>query len=329
MDFPQSFEAHLKQLRQISSGDKVLIACSGGPDSVCLFHLLLSLKKKWKLRLTLLHLNHGLRGRDAWLDAQFVVKLGKKHRIPVISEKSDIKIRAEQKRESIEEAARHARYAFFLKAARRKKVSKVVLAHTQEDQAETILMRMLQGTGMRGLAGIRPVWKREGVTFVRPLLDFSKKQILEYLNEEKIKFRKDKSNESEQFLRNRIRRRVLPFLSAEINPKAIEALARIPAILKDENDFLQELEDEAFKKTFIRKQAEKVLIRRKPFLTLASPLQFRILNRMLKEIDTKSGLDFSAWQRLRVNLNRKAYRHSLPRDIDFLLSPSKLMLYRK
>lgn len=329
MNFPERFERILQEQKLILPGEKIWIACSGGPDSVALFHLLCSLRRKWRLRLGLIHFNHGLRGNEAGQDVRFVRSLAKKNRLPFCTARGKIQSLARKDRLSLEEAARKARYDFFVETARRYRIPKMALAHTQNDQAETVLMRILQGTGLRGLLGIRSKIKMGSVIFIRPLLEFSKEEIRNFLEAKQIPYREDSSNRSLQFLRNRIRRRLLPRLAREFNPRIVQTLARIPAIVREEHELFQELETKAWKRIFKTADSRKVELKRRYFLKCLPPLQFRILERALRKLDFQSGLGFDAWKRLRPELTRAKFRVSLPRDIDLELTPSKISIYKK
>jgi len=323
------FESHLKTESLISYSDTVWVACSGGPDSVGLFHLLVALREKWNLRLGLLHFNHRLRGRESRRDEQAVQKLAKQYGVPLEIGRGSIRKKSRDGVFSLEEAARRARYDFFVRTAKRRRIQKMATAHTQDDQAETVLMRVLQGTGLRGLLGIRAKIEMRGAAFIRPLLSFRKKEILDYLNFHKISFRRDSTNLATRFLRNRIRRRLLPMLEREFNPRVVETLARIPSIARDEYGFLESMEKDAFKKIFRRRIGEKLYLDRKLFARFPPPLKFRILERALKSLDPQSGVSFTAWARLQPALSHPRDRVSLPRDIDLFLTPSRLLIYKK
>ena len=294
-----------------------------------LLYLLLGLREKWKLKLGLLHLNHGLRGRESVRDVRFVKGLARKYRFPLYHARRAVLKMAGREDFSLEEAARKARYDFFLKTAGRRRISKIASAHTRDDQAETVLMRVLQGTGLRGLEGIRPRVKMGPVTFVRPLLEFSKKEVLAFLRHGQIPFCKDASNQSPAFLRNRIRLKLLPELARAFNPRIVETLARIPRIVREENEILAVLERAAWKRAVRRQTSRKLFLDRKAFLKFPPALQFRVLERGLRQLDGKSGLSFDAWQGILPHLSRKRYRRSLPKDIDLDLTPLKLLLYKK
>ncbi len=327
-DLLPRFEARLREKDFFRSGDRILVACSGGPDSVTLTHLLSRLASKNRWRLGMLHYDHRLRTASK-ADERFVRELARKLRLDYYRSSGDVKREALRTKTSIEEAARKMRYDFFLKTAKRLKVTKVALAHTLGDQAETVLMRLLQGTGLRGLQGIRETNKLCGISFIRPLLGFTKKELLGFLRAEKGPFRKDGSNDSVQFLRNRIRLELIPSLEKDFNPRVVEALARIPAIVAGESELIAELEEKAWKKTFKKIRGGKVELRHTPFLKSHPALQFRLVERALKKLDRQSGLSFEAWERLRKELGRSCYRCSLPRDIDFRLTPKSITLFKK
>ena len=241
----------------------------------------------------------------------------------------DVNLEAKKGKISIEECAREMRYEFFLKTARTKRFSSIVLAHTQDDQAETVLMRIMQGTGLRGLLGIREKTRMGNVNLLRPLLSFTKKELLDYLAQKRISFRSDESNESLRFVRNRIRLKLIPILQRDFNPRLIEALSRLPSIVAEETALLSELEKTAWTKVLKRYSKRNVEFRRSVFLKYPAPLQFRVVEKALRKLDPRSGLSFDAWERLRRKLARARYRCSLPKDIDFALTPKTVIVYKK
>ena len=326
---PSDFEKILREQNLISPNDKILIACSGGPDSVALVRLLAGLRKKWNLKMGVLHFDHHLRGRASRRDARFVRHLAKKNKLRFYGGSGPVKRLADSEALSIEEAARRLRYDFFCQTARRCGFLKVATAHTRNDQAETVLMRMIQGTGLRGLCGIRPRVLMRGVTFVRPLLFFAKTEVLDFLKQNRISWCRDASNDSLRFMRNKIRKKILPLLEQELNPRAMEALSRIPAILSAESETLDLFEAQAWKDVFKKAGPGKVEFHRRRFLGLPEALQFRLLERALKRLDPSSGLNFEAWQKVRSYLARGRGRHSLPKDIDFDLTSKAASIYKK
>ncbi len=328
-DLPQRFEQSLRTGGLICRGEKIFVACSGGPDSVALIYLLAALSESWNLKLGVLHFNHALRGVHSTRDVQFVRKLAQHFKIPFYSAKTiSLKKKALKNRLSLEEAGRHVRYAFFEKLAKRHKIQKIALAHTLDDQAETVLMRLVRGTGLRGLSAIRRILPGKHTQFVRPLLDFQKTELLGFLKSEKHTYRTDSSNQTPQFERNKIRLFFLPWLAREINPRVSHALARIPDLVAEENDLISRLEMQSWPRVLSKKtKAGKIIVlKRKVFSGLHTALQFRLLNRALRMLNARSGLDFETWRRIQAGLGRRRWQVSLPRNIDLALLPSGVVL---
>lgn len=211
----------------IRPGDRILAAVSGGPDSVCLAHFLHRLSRRRNIHVRLMHLRHGLRGKEADRDARCVESLGKKLGLPVVSRALPVSGFARRSRRGIEAAGRALRYRALLREARKQGCRKVATGHQMDDQAETLILNLLRGTRAKGLAGIpaiRPLGK--GVRVIRPLLALSREEVLEYLSYHRLSYRLDKTNRSLRFTRNWVRRRVLPLLETK-NPRIREHLAAV------------------------------------------------------------------------------------------------------
>ena len=203
-------------------GQRVGVAVSGGADSVCLLHVLCALRPRWNLRLTVLHLDHKLRGEESCQDAAFVRALAAALDLPFELCEADVSGLCRDTGENLEQAARVARLEFFRQFLRAGTLDRVAVGHTRSDQAETVLFRFLRGAGTAGLAGIRPV-TADGI--VRPLLDIERPEIEQYLRDHAIDWRQDSSNASAAFARNRIRHALLPELIQDWNPAMTETLA--------------------------------------------------------------------------------------------------------
>ena len=219
--------AFQKKSGLLRRGDRVLAAVSGGPDSVCLAHYLAWMRRRQGFELFLLHVHHGLRGREADRDAEFVRKLGRTLGLPVEVASVEVKKRAEARGKGLEDAARELRYAALQKAARRLRCNKAATAHHMDDQAETVLLNLLRGTRLSALAGIpprRPLGR--GLELVRPLLPIKRSEVLSYLKIHGLKYRLDRSNLAVRFTRNWLRRKVLPELETR-QPRVREHLAGI------------------------------------------------------------------------------------------------------
>ncbi|MFC1498259.1 tRNA lysidine(34) synthetase TilS [Verrucomicrobiota bacterium] len=225
----------IKEYRLFSSRQHILVAVSGGADSVALLYVLKELKSTLKIKLTAAHLNHCIRGSEADKDAAFVKQLAKRLRIRYEESRFNVPGLARRKGISLEMAAREARYSFLTKTARKIRADAVATAHTADDQAETVLLKLARGAGPGGLSGIKRETVIKDVKIIRPMLDVAKKEILTFLNSKKIKWREDKSNYDTSFLRNRIRHEIMPLLEARLNPRIKDALLRTAEIIREED----------------------------------------------------------------------------------------------
>jgi len=226
----------IREKQLFNPGDTLIIGLSGGADSTALLHLLATLPS-FPLNLVAAHLNHSLRGPDSDADEQFCRDLAAHYKIPFEMRQVDVKALALRESLNLEDAGRRARIDFFDELAVKWKASAVVLAHHADDQAETVLMRLLRGTGMSGLTGMP--WCN-GRGYVRPLLDVSRCELENYLKENKLSWREDASNLDTSFLRNRIRHELLPLLE-QYNPSIRMSLTATAGILSDENQLLDAL----------------------------------------------------------------------------------------
>lgn len=216
----------IKKYGLIKKADKVIVAVSGGADSTALLFALNELKSEYVLGLSIAHFNHMFRGaEEAKKDFDYVSALSRQLRLPLVRGRADVPKTAKQTGLSLEEAARNKRYEFLLRTAANMGASKIALGHTLDDQAETILMRLLRGTGLGGLRGIPPSRKVEDKLIIRPLIELWRSEVEEYLRNLNVRPRQDITNSMTQFLRNRIRSELIPFFS-RYNPNIKEVLAR-------------------------------------------------------------------------------------------------------
>ena len=213
----------------IQKGDKILLGLSGGPDSVFLFHFLQKFRKKFKIELGAVHINHKLRGKDANKDELFCKRLCDKYYVPFYSVRKNVKALSAKKKISLEEAGREVRYDVFEKTAKKEGYSIIATAHNCSDNAETVLLNLIKGTGIKGLAGIPP--KRGNI--IRPVLSVNKKEILQYLESKKHSYRTDSSNLDSDFERNFIRNELSPQIKAKLNPLFEEKLFNTAGIVRN------------------------------------------------------------------------------------------------
>jgi len=221
----------------IEPGDNILLALSGGPDSVFLLYFLNKYSPKYKIKIGAFHLNHMVRGDDADSDEIFCFDLCAELKIDFFSIKEDVQAYAKKNKVSLEEAGRNIRYSVLKKISTEYGYNKIATAHNSGDNSETVILNLIKGTGLKGLTGI-PV-KRDNI--VRPILPLSKDEILSYLQKKKIPFRLDKSNYSPEYERNFIRLELIPMIKKELNPSIEETLFSSSRILTDINNFLVKL----------------------------------------------------------------------------------------
>lgn len=225
----------IKKYRLINKGDKIVIGVSGGPDSVALLYLLNALKKELKINLYIAHLDHLLR-KDSYKDREFVEDLSKKLKIPITCGQINVKELA--KIGSLEEIARNARLGFLFKIAKDIKADKIALGHNLDDQAETVLMRILRGTGLYGLSGILPQRNIGGYEIIRPLIEVKRIEIETFLKRKKIKPCIDASNLEDIYFRNKIRNKLLPLLEKEYNRNIKVVLSNMAESVGHDYDYL-------------------------------------------------------------------------------------------
>lgn len=241
----------IKRYKMFDFGDKVVIVVSGGPDSVCLLYILYSLKDELGLSLHIAHLDHMLR-KNSYQDLLFVKDLAKKLNLVITTEKIDIPKLA--KKGSIEEIARQIRFDFLFRVAKDIGATKIALGHNKDDQAETVFLRILRGTGLYGLQGILPKRKLVGFTVVRPLIEIERKEIERYLEKKGIKARCDITNIQDLYFRNKIRNRLLPLLEKEYNPKIKDILFNMAESIGSDYEFLESESRKALEKSKIKNQ---------------------------------------------------------------------------
>ena len=246
-------ERLLGQIRRqdfLRAGDRVGVAVSGGIDSVALFGLLLELRSEFGIVLSLVHCNHKLRGEESDTDQEFVTNLAREHDLEFYSDYDDVAAQAAHQRISVETAAREFRYGFFRHLLGEDsdeqnppRLDKIATGHTLDDQAETVLMRLVRGSGFRGLGGIHPRVAVEDLAaevpreIIRPLLGIRRSELEKYLNRLGQCWREDSTNADARFTRNRMRKLVLPLLEGEFNPAVAERLSELAEIARGEEDY--------------------------------------------------------------------------------------------
>ncbi len=242
------FEETIRKHRLLKKKEKLMIAVSGGPDSVCMLHLFSRLKTDLKLEVLCVHLNHRLR-EESDAEETFVRELCRKNRVSFVSRRQDVS--GLDKGDSLEQTARKQRWDFFLACSRQYKIKKIAIAHNQDDLAETVLMRVIRGTGLQGVRAMRVKNKMYGIQVIRPLLFTRKRDILNWLRENTYPYRTDPSNYSEAFLRNKVRMKLIPALK-EFNPRIVESLTNLAQSTALDFEFIHSCTQDCYQR--IKKQ---------------------------------------------------------------------------
>ena len=281
MDAWEKFKSYTEQNCLVEPGDRIVVAVSGGPDSVTLAHLLWRLKKTLPIDLIIVNMDHGLR-RESSKESRKVEALGEKLQIPVIVKKLGVRKTSNSDKISLETAGRNLRYEALFRIAKEKGFNKIATGHTANDNAETVLMWLMRGTGTEGLSGI-PVSRAGGgnITVIRPMLSVTRKEIMHYAGRQKLEFSIDRSNLQLDFTRNRIRHKVIPLLNT-FNPRFVEHVSNLSEIISLDNDFLNEITASALNKSVTRSK-NGITLDLKRFFGYNEAVKQRILKEVLPE----------------------------------------------
>lgn len=267
--------------KMMQSQDSILIAVSGGPDSVALLHALHHLSSHFALKLGVAHVNHQLRAEDAEIDEEFVRSLARQMDMLFYLKKCDVHQYAKENRLSLEDAARKVRYDFFFHTMQKNSYSRIATAHHLEDNAELILMNLIRGSGKSGISGIPPIRQK---IIIRPLIQISRNEILTFLSENRLPYRLDQTNQDIRFTRNRIRHCLIPELQSGYNPKIIEALNRMSAILQPEEEWIDNMVDQETSRLIVSSKNQSIQISISGFIEKPIPLQRRITRKIIQKV---------------------------------------------
>jgi tRNA(Ile)-lysidine synthase len=265
----------------LERGERVLAAVSGGPDSVVLLRVLEILRDEYELKIDVAHLNHGLRGKEADNEEEFVRLICRKMGVNLFTKKLDIRELQRNTGKSVEEVAREARYRFLYQTADEHGAVKIATGHHRNDQAETLLINLLRGSGLEGLKGIAPILDGR---LIRPLLYISRNEIIGFLKNQGLSYMTDSSNSDPTFLRNRIRKQLIPELEKFYNPQITAGLARTAEIIRVENDYMEGVVGKALHFWQADERDGRVVIPLKEFSREHEAIQARIVKSLLEEM---------------------------------------------
>ncbi len=270
----------------VKKGDKIVVAVSGGPDSMCLIDTLYRLKDELEFSILVAHVNHGIR-IESDLEKEYVEKYCKERNIPFFYLKVDVPKLSKEKKISEETCGRMVRYDFFEKVRQENNADLIAVAHNLNDNIETILLNQIRGCGLKGLIGMD--FKFNNI--IRPLLTIEKKDILVYNNELELHPCFDKTNEEDIYLRNKIRLQLIPYLK-ELNPNFVANISRMRNILKEDNDFIEEYTNIVFDKVIIKIDNSKIVFDFSKFMNEHKSIQKRIIRKIIeKKISNLDGIE--------------------------------------
>ena len=266
--------------RLLERGDRLIVGVSGGVDSMVLLHLLNACRQTFNLSLVVAHVNHGFRPEESEREAELVQKESARFRLPF--EYGKFNVREFQKREGLspQDAARRIRFHFFDDLLHKHHAQKIALGHNADDQVETVLLRLIRGSGLRGLKGILPLRERK---VIRPLLEVWREEIDSFAFEKKVPFLPDSSNLRKDYLRNRIRLDVIPFIEKEYQPHFKETLLKTSAILREEDDYLERGTEEAYQK-IVHEAKGTLSFKWSEYQSLHRAVQWRVIRKMVERV---------------------------------------------
>jgi tRNA(Ile)-lysidine synthase len=315
-------------------GDKIILCVSGGPDSTAMLYALHAIAKKRDFKLFIVHVNHCLRAAESDKDQAYVQKIARLLNIPFLFSKENTLEVSKREKVSVETAARNIRYRFFIETAKKLGVGIIATAHTKDDQAETVLMRIIRGTGLRGLCGI-PVKNRIGdVIVTRPLIDVRREEVLKYLAAKKIRPRIDRSNSEVKFFRNRIRMELIPILSKIYNSEIKNVLSSLATLTQSDYEYLDLVHKNIFSRVSCVKEGKMVTIPLGYFKDKHDSVKRGLIRHALRSLcDNLDNIEYRHWKEVESLIENRPIKSivNLPNNIVIKKTGKALVfsLYKK
>lgn len=281
----------IQKYNLIQNGDSIVIGVSGGPDSMTLLNVLINLKQKLEIsKIVVATVNHMIR-EEAEEETKFVENFCESHGIEFYFKKVDVQEEAKSKKISTELAGRNARYDFFEEVLKKTGSNKIATAHNSNDNAETVLMNLLRGSGVSGLKGIEKI--RDG-KFIRPIIECKRSEIEQYCLENKLNPRYDKTNNENTYTRNKIRNMLIPYIEENFNPNIVDSLNRLSTIATKEDEYIHKIVENSFKNIVITADMGKkeIILDLKKFNELDEVIKSRLILYTISEIlGTSQGIE--------------------------------------
>lgn len=270
----------IKENNLIREGDKVIVAVSGGPDSICLLHILNQLKTKIDFKIFVAHVNHMLR-EEADEETQYVEEFCKKLEIDCFIKKIDIRKVSREQKIGTEEAGRRARYEFFDEIFMKKGANKIATAHNKNDRVETVLLNIIRGSGISGLKGIETIRENK---YIRPIISIEREEIEKYCKKNNLKPRIDKSNFEDIYQRNKIRNKLIPYIKEEFNPNIIKTIDRLSQLAAEQDEFIKSITEKKYKEILIEEKENNITLDLKKFNLLDKVIKKQIILYTIKKV---------------------------------------------
>ena len=285
----------IKKYNLIENGDSIVVGVSGGPDSICLLHVLNDLKNELNFKIYVAHINHMIR-KEADEETEYVKSFCKNIEVECFVKRIDVIKISKELKIGTEEAGRKIRYDFFEEVLKNTDSNKIATAHNNNDKVETIIMNILRGSGIAGLKGLDPIRENK---FIKPLIEVSREEIEAYCEENKLEPRIDKSNNENIYTRNKVRNSVIPYIKKEFNPNILKTINRLSEVATEENEYLDKITIQAFNEINVgaisegnlekNKETETITLNLKKFNNLELVIKRRLIlytiNELLGTID--------------------------------------------
>jgi len=297
----------------LENGDRVIVGVSAGVDSMVLLHLLNTFRQEFDLLLIVAHIHHGLRPVESEKETELVRKESARLGLPFEYGQFNVKEFQESGGFSLQDAARRIRFQFFHDLLKKYGGGKIALGHNADDQVETVLLRLLRGSGLKGLKGMLPIREKR---VIRPLLEIRREEIEGFARENSIPYLLDSSNLKKDYLRNRLRLNLIPLIEQEYQPGFQRAIIKTSTLLREENDFIEKEAGEAYQR-ITREEEGQITFKFSAYQSLHQAIQWRVIQKMLEKMEDGSKMDEGEWSD--VNL---IYRRLQPPPASLLLELS-------
>lgn len=278
----------IKRYEQIKSGDTIVVGVSGGPDSICLLNVLKNLQNELKINIVVAHINHMIR-KEANSETVFVQDFCEQRDIKCFVKKADVLQIAKEKKLGTEEVGRKIRYDFFEEVKNLVGGNKIATAHNANDNAETVLMNFLRGSGSTGLKGIEPIRDNK---LIRPIIECTRQEIEQYCNEKGLNPKYDKTNQENIYTRNKIRNMLIPYIQENFNPNIIETINRMSNLIATDEMYFKSIVKQSYKETFISRTEKEIILDLKKFNVLEKVIKSRLIIYTINELlGTTNGIE--------------------------------------